>query len=293
MAHRRIPPIQCLLTFEAVARLRSASRAAEELCVTVSAVSHRLRQLESHLGVRLFSRSDFTPTAEGAAYLQQVGVALGALRELPGERAPAVAPRLRVAVTPSFCRQFVMPKLELFRRDWPEIELTLQVSIPLRDVVAEEADLEIRYGAGGYTDLEHRLLLCDDVVPACSPAFLAEHGPFDGFASVAECSATALVRSPLEPWSNWFAHCGLTLPEPARGAQFNDLGLAYDAAASGFGVALVRQRLGAAWFDGGRLLALSSRPLRSPHAHYLCWRPGALERWECAAFADWLQAVLP
>jgi DNA-binding transcriptional LysR family regulator len=200
---------------------------------------------------------------------------------------------LRVAVTPSFCRQFVMPKLELFRRDWPDIELTLQVSIPLRDVVAEEADLEIRYGAGGYTDLEHRLLLCDDVVPACSPAFLAEHGPFDGFASVAECSATALVRSPLEPWSNWFAHCGLTLPEPARGAQFNDLGLAYDAAASGFGVALVRQRLGAAWFDGGRLLALSSRPLRSPHAHYLCWRPGALERWECAAFADWLQAVLP
>ena len=91
MATSRIPPIQCLLTFEAVARLRSASRAAEELCVTVSAVSHRLRQLESHLGVRLFSRSDFTPTAEGAAYLQQVGVALAALRELPGERAPAVA----------------------------------------------------------------------------------------------------------------------------------------------------------------------------------------------------------
>lgn len=89
----RIPPIQCLLTFEAVARLRSASRAAEDLCVTVSAVSHRLRQLESHLGVRLFSRSDFTPTAEGAVYLQQVGIALAALRELPGER--AAMPRLR------------------------------------------------------------------------------------------------------------------------------------------------------------------------------------------------------
>ena len=293
MATSRIPPIQCLLTFEAVARLRSASRAAAELCVTVSAISHRIRQLESHLGIRLFCRGDFTLTSDGAAYLQHVCTALAALQQMPGERATAGARRLRVAVTPSFCRQFVMPKLEVFRRDWPEIELTLQVSIPLRDVVAEEADLEIRYGAGGYTDLEHRLLLCDDVVPACSPAFLAEHGPFDGFASVAECSATALVRSPLEPWSNWFAHCGLTLPEPARGAQFNDLGLAYDAAASGFGVALVRQRLGAAWFDSGRLLALSSRPLRSPYAHYLCWRPGALERWECAAFADWLQAVLP
>ena len=56
MATSRIPPIQCLLTFEAVARLRSASRAAAELCVTVSAISHRIRQLESHLGIRLFCR---------------------------------------------------------------------------------------------------------------------------------------------------------------------------------------------------------------------------------------------
>ena len=64
-------------------------------------------------------------------------------------------------------------------------------------------------------------------------------------------------------------------------------------AASGFGVALVRHKLGAAWFDSGRLLTLSERPLVSPHAHYMCWSPGALERWECAAFVDWLQGVLP
>lgn len=293
MAVSRIPPIQCLLTFEAVARLRSASRAAEALCVTVSAVSHRLRQLESHLGIRLFTRADFSLTDEGAAYLQHVRTALAALQQVPGARAGGQPPQLRVAVTPSFCRQFLMPRLELFRRDWPDIELTLLVSIPLRDVTAEEADLEIRYGLGGYTDREHRLLLRDEVVPACSPGFLDEFGPFDGFASVAECSATALVRSPLEPWASWFAHCGLALPEPARGAQFNDLGLAYDAAASGFGVALVRHKLGAAWFDSGRLLPLSSRPVVSPLAHYICWRPGALERWECAAFADWLQAALP
>ena len=293
MAVSRIPPIQCLLTFEAVARLPRASRAAEQLCVTVSAVSHRLRQLESHLGIRLFTRADFSLTAEGATYLQHVRSALAALQQMPGARGGEAPPRLRVAVTPSFCRQFLMPRLELFRRDWPDIELTLQVSIPLRDVTAEEADLEIRYGLGGYTDREHRLLLRDEVVPACSPGFLDEFGPFDGFASAAECSTTALVRSPLEPWASWFAHCGLALAEPARGAQFNDLGLAYDAAASGFGVALVRHKLGAAWFDSGRLLPLSSRPVVSPLAHYICWRPGALERWACAAFADWLQAVLP
>ena len=68
---------------KAVARLRSASRAAAELCVTVSAISHRIRQLESHLGIRLFSRGDFTLTSDGAAYLQHVCTALAAL--LPNE----------------------------------------------------------------------------------------------------------------------------------------------------------------------------------------------------------------
>ena len=60
MALQHIPPIQCLLTFEAVARLRHAGRAADELCVTPSAVSHRIRQLESHVGFKLFGRGDFS-----------------------------------------------------------------------------------------------------------------------------------------------------------------------------------------------------------------------------------------
>ena len=66
MAAPRIPPIHCLLSFEALARLRSVTLAAEELNVTPSAVSHRMRQLESQLGVKLFARSDFTLSADGA-----------------------------------------------------------------------------------------------------------------------------------------------------------------------------------------------------------------------------------
>ena len=76
------------------------------------------------------------------------------------------------------------------------------------------------------------------------------------------------------------------------GSQFNDLGLVYDAAASGFGVALVRLRLGAAWLESGRLVRLSQRSVPSPYRHYICWKPGVLERWECAAFADWITQVL-
>ncbi len=292
MALQHIPPIQCLLTFEAVARLRHAGRAADELCVTPSAVSHRIRQLESHLGVKLFGRSDFSLTADGAAYLANVRLGLAALQALPSSEASRRTTRIRLAVTPTFSRQFLMPRLELFRNIYPDVDLVLQVSIPLLDVTAEQADLEVRYGGGNYADCESRLLLEELVVPACSPSYLNEFGPFTGFRTQAEIANARLIRSPLEPWSTWFASCGLDQPEPNVGSQFNDLGLVYDAAASGFGVALVRQKLGAQWLESGRLVPLSDRPVPSPHRHYICWQPGVLERWECAAFADWIAQTL-
>ena len=292
MALQHIPPIQCLLTFEAMARLRNAGRAADELCVTPSAVSHRIRQLEAHVGFKLFGRADFTLTSDGATYLQNVRAGLAALQQTPSKRSAKGRTRLRVAVTPTFCRQFVMPRLELFRNAYPDIELTLQVSIPLLDVTAEPADLQVRYGTGGYTDVEHRLILGDEVTPVCSPSYLNESGPFASFDTDAEIVQARLIRSPLEPWRTWFAGCGLNRVEPDVGAQFNDVGLAYDAAASGFGVVLLRLKLGATWLDGGRLVRLTSRAVTAPYRHYICWQPGALERWECAAFADWLTGSL-
>ena len=69
---QRIPPIQCLLTFETLARLRSVTQAAEELCVTPSAVSHRVKQLEQIIGTKLFGRADFSLTTEGSEYLAHV-----------------------------------------------------------------------------------------------------------------------------------------------------------------------------------------------------------------------------
>ena len=94
----RIPPIHCLQAFEALSRLRSVTLAAEELHVTPSAVSHRMRQLETLLGTRLFGRSDFSPSADGQAYLVQVRQGLQALAQMPGQRqATPSAARLRLA----------------------------------------------------------------------------------------------------------------------------------------------------------------------------------------------------
>ncbi len=287
----RIPPIQGLLAFEALARLRSVTLAAEALSVTPSAVSHRIRQLESQLALKLFSR-DFAPTADGAAYLARVREALAALQQVPGRREAPAATRLRVAVTPTFSRQLLLPRLALFRHAYPDIELTLQVAIPVAHVTAEDADIELRFGAGPFPDRESMHLLSDEVCPVCSPQYLAECGPLGDFSTDEAVSRAHLIRSPLEPWRTWFAAHGLALPEPDAGSQFNDLGLVLDAAVAGFGVALMRLKLGQAWLDSGRLVRLSRESVRSPHDYFLCWKPGTLARWECAAFVDWLRQAL-
>ena len=294
MSNVRIPPIQCLLTFEALARLRSVTQASEELHVTPSAVSHRVRQLEEIIGTKLFGRSDFSLTTEGSEYLAHVREGLATLQKFPSSAALPGKRKLRLAVTPTFARSILLPRLRQFTEAYPEIDLTLQVSIPLLDVVAEDADLTVRFGPGRYADLEYVCLTKDEVTPLASPAFVREHGPF---VTPQDLEGVSLLRSPLEPWRTWFAANGLDWPEPVEGSQFNDIGLMCDAAAGGMGIALVRVRLGAPWLEVGSLVRLGTndvflRNVPSPLAHYLCWRTGAMDRWEVAAFTDWLKKSL-
>jgi LysR family glycine cleavage system transcriptional activator len=290
MAAIRIPPIQCLLTFEALARLRSVTQAAEELHVTPSAVSHRVKQLEQILGTPLFARADFSLTPEGVEYLAHVCDGLATLQKFPSSARGSGRRKLRLAVTSTFARSVLMPRLKQFAQLHPEVDLVLhQVSIPKLDVVAEDADLTIRFGVGRYTDVEHVCLLKDEVTPLASPAFIEEHGPFE---NTQDLQGVPLLYSPLEPWRTWFAAHELDWPEPSDGSQFNDVGLMCDAASHHLGVALVRLKLGAPWLQNGTLVQLFDRTVPSPHAHYLCWRPGNMDRWECAAFADWITKAL-
>ena len=294
MSTARIPPIQCLLTFEALARLRSVTQASEELCVTPSAVSHRVRQLEQIIGTKLFGRADFSLTTEGSEYLAHVREGLTTLQKFPTSSTAPGKRKLRLALTPTFARSVVIPRLREFTEAYPEIDLTMQVTIPLLDVVAEDADLTVRFGAGRYADLEYICLTKDVVTPMASPAFVREHGPFE---TAQDLANQPLLRSPLEPWRTWFAAHRLDWPEPVDGSQFNDIGLMCDAAAAGMGIAPVRLKLGAPWLENGSLVRLGSSEVftanvPSPHAHYLCWRTGMMDRWECAAFAEWLKQVL-
>ena len=225
---QRLPPLHCLQALEAVARLGSVVAAADELCVTASAISHRLRQFEVWLGQPLIARPQpLTLTPHAVQYAAAARAALAGLAALPPPRSEA-RQRLMVAVPPTFARNILVPRIAAFTEQHPDIELELHLTIPLLDVKAGEADVEVRFGGGQYADAGGpELLLAEPVFPIAAPAYVQRAGPFASPASFARAS---LLRSPLEPWRPWFQAAGLDWPEPTHGVQFNDLGLLMEAA---------------------------------------------------------------
>jgi len=287
---RRLPPLHGLAAFEAVARLRSFTQAASELCVTRSAVSHRLRELEDRLGVQLIDR-DAKPlalTAAGAAYLATVRDALDAVATA-AQAMQGADSRIVVASPPTFARQILVPRLAEFHRACANVEIAIELAIPLRDVQPAGADIEIRFGRGLYPEFVTLDLLDEPVFPVCAPAYAARVA----LREPADLAHATLLRSLLEPWAPWFAAAGLRWPEPASGPRYEDLAMLYEAAGDGEGVALARPSLVAPALAAGRLTRLFDISARSPHAYYLVCRPGVLARPEVAAFIDWLRASFP
>lgn len=286
---KRIPPLHLLVAFEAAARHASFARAAEELSVTPSAVSHRIKNLEELWSEDLFVRtgSALRLTAGGARYLRSVQEALKSLNALARPEFSNLRVRLRVAIPPTFGRQHLVPRLPEFVALYPHIDIELHLAIPFLDVKAEESDVEIRYGTGRYPDLKTTLLLNEPVFPACGREYYeAVNGR--GIRKPEDLHNLVLLRSPLEPWKPWFETAGLDWNEPQSGPQFNDVGLMLEAVASNQGVALVRQRMAQQWLGLGQMVRLLDIESVSPHAYYIVERQQAALKPEAQYFVDWL-----
>ncbi|MCF1441093.1 LysR substrate-binding domain-containing protein [Ralstonia nicotianae] len=286
---KRVPPLHLLIAFEAGARHASFARAAEELSVTPSAVSHRIKNLEALWGEDLFVRTGTTLrlTAAGTRYLRSVQDALKSLHELARPEFSKQRARLRVAIPPTFGRQHLVPRLPEFQALYPHIDLELHLAIPFLDVKAEDTDVEIRYGTGRYPDLKTTLLLKEPVFPACGRGYFEQIGG-NTIAEPAQLLNLNLLRSPLEPWRPWFEAAGLDAAEPSTGSLFNDIGLMLEAVASNQGVALVRQRMARNWLASGQMVRLLDIESASPHAYYIVQREQAPLEPEARQFVDWL-----
>ncbi|MGB7480240.1 MAG: LysR substrate-binding domain-containing protein [Burkholderiaceae bacterium] len=284
--------MHALSAFEAVARHGSFALAADELCITPSALSHRIRLLEEFVGERLFHRDGraIALSEFGRRYLDVVRAALQTLTDFPiPRRAASSQPRVKVTLTPTFARCLFVPRLAEFTRLHPDIQIEIFLSVPLYDLSLSESDVEVRFGAGNYPDIVTEKLYVEPAFAVASPGYLRSIG---GLEQPADLARATLLRSALEPWQPWFEAAGLDWPEPAAGLRFDDLGLLLESVRHGHGVGLTRQHFARELIAAGEVVPLFDLRLDNPpHAYYLVYERPARERPEVALFIDWLRTV--
>lgn len=286
----RLPPVHALSAFEAAARHGSFAVAADELCITPSALSHRIRLLEDFVGERLFLRDGRTVTLSefGRRYLDVVKAALRTLTEFPlPHRTSPAQPRIKITVPPTFARCLLVPRLAEFTAQHSDIVIELFLSVPLYDLSLSESDVEVRFGAGKYPDLVTEKLYEEPTFAVASPAYLEKIG---GLKAPADLHKATLLRSALEPWQPWFEVAGLNWPEPSTGLRLDDLGLLLEAVRHGHGVGLTRKHFVQNLIATGEIVHLfpNVQLKTPPHAYYVVYEKPARDRPEVNLFVEWL-----
>lgn len=230
-------PLRELAAFEAAVRLGSFAKAAEELCVTQSAVSHRIRQLEARLGHALFARSArrITPLPASDPYLAIVREALAALKQADEALDAGERQRVRLAIAPALGTGWLLPRIANFRERHPRVRFEVTVVAAADDPAALASDVLIHYGARNAADDGAVQILADEVRPVCAPRTLEELGPFD---DLQRFLAAPLVRHSLLSWRRWFESAFGQAAEPAQFWYFDDAISMLESVASGVGVAL-------------------------------------------------------
>lgn len=292
MSRPRLPPLGALRAFEAAARLASFKRAADELSVTPTAISHQVRLLEEQLGVRLFERQTrrVALTAEAALLYPVLRDGFDAF----AEAVAAIAARrqrraLTLSATLSFTAKWLVPKVASFRAAQPQLDLRLHASDDPVDLAAGVADAAIRYGRGPYPGLVAERLIENRFAPVCNPR-LGLRRPRDLREHALLHSEWRHPTADTPTWRNWCALAGVEGLDVEAGLRFTDESHAIQAAIAGHGVALLSLALVADDLAAGTLvqpfepeLALQGYP------HWLVYPQGA-PRAEVLALRDWLRA---
>ncbi len=242
-----------LRAVEAVGRLGSLAAAAEELGVSVGAVSQQVIKCEAQLGRAVFERRSrgVVPTGFGRNVLPQLAAAfqgLDAAISLARRHADTV---LTISVAPVFAAKWLVPRLAGWSRRHPEVTVRLDASVTLIDPDTSDVDLGLRVGDGNWPGVRADFLLAQEVFPVCAPALAAKlKRPRDLYrVSIVRDANSTLT------WDMWLAPLGLDAGRLKGGHSFTDAALALDAAIAGQGVLLAWQTLAADALRAGTLVA--------------------------------------
>ena len=288
---KNLPPLATLITFEAVGRNGSFTRAASELCLTQSAVSKQIRALEDHLKLALFERQarGIGLTLAGASLFSEVSTLLERLQHSVNRIKAAHAPNaVTVLCTHAVAQFWLFPRLLAFNTEHPSITVNIHASNDIDESSVADYDFCILYGAGQWSSLNAEPLFAEKVYPVARPdLILAE------ISQPADLQGLPLIELDASGWNcmdwrDWFRHFGLEHKADAQRPTFNQVTLAYQAIVQGMGVGLgwdfmVRDKI-----ERGELRRVGPFEFFSTNADYLAHsRPKTLSD-AAITFQRWL-----
>jgi LysR family glycine cleavage system transcriptional activator len=286
---RTIPPLAALQAFQRAGSLLSFRRAARDLALSPSAVSHQIRGLEERFGVRLFARGGRSVklTADGERYLQSVSAALATLDDASRDllrQARRGHDELRISSLPYFTNAVLVPALASFKRDYPDITLRIEATHQYADFERSGVDVAIRYGREHTAGLKLEPLLEIRSLPVCAPRLRATlQRPED-------LARTTLIHVGIQPrsWPVWLSDAGVGGLAPKDNLWFDNLSSAIEAAEQGLGVALAMHPVVLSRAGFGRKLVAPFPTGRHTQMLYVVSRTEQAKDKRIRAFRRWI-----
>lgn len=284
-----LPPFAALRAFHAAANHDRFKDAAASLGLTESAISHQLRRLEDFLRASLIDRSGPRPvlTEAGKRYLAQIEPALLQIHAATDALLPASGRRtVRLTLPSSFAAMWLVPKLGVFERTHPDIDLQLMMTTRVVDLKREQVDLAIRHGKGPWHDVEASFLLEETAMPVCAPSYISEGSDVPSSALPGKVRFLVNRQIPDE-WAEWAKARGIEPPASEQLMVLDGMEQALQIAETGHGLAMGRRPVIDRWLESGRLITPFGGAEPTGAAYHLC-RPKdtsptaaarRLERW--------------
>ncbi len=288
---RRLPPFPAVKAFEAAARLHSFKAAAEELCVTQSAISHQIKALEQFLNSALFLRNagGVELTHCGLGYYGEVASILDRLDHSTKKiRDTDSCGRLAVRATPMFTSRWLLPRMKRFNSAYPDIELEVTTTDSPMHFPSDGVDILIQYGAESAPGLRVDPFLASARYPVCSPGFLRSN---PAIAAPADLTRVTLLRDVAgDGWEAWFLSASDKVPETLTGPRFAHCELTLRAAEEGQGVALAYGALIGEQIARGTLARLFDFETKRRIVYSLTCLESSSNLPRIAAFKNWVFA---
>lgn len=295
MRKYNLPTLSQLHTFEAVSRRMSFTAAADELCVTQSAVSRQIRALENDLGRSLFRRKHraIELTVEGLQLFEAVTRGLDKIASCVSElRTVSETPQITVTASVAFSYFWLMPRLERFSEHHASIDLRVLATDQMVDLRRGDADVAVLYGDGNWEGVETQKLFGERVYPVCSPDYLLDHPELQRPSDILDQTLLHLdgggnIWGAVD-WRVWLAQQGVTGQPVRRGIRLNSYPMVLQGAEAGRGIALGWSYITDPMLDEGRLVCPTGKVLETRYSYYIGASLDAVSNPSVGKFFQWI-----